>query len=152
MNNIPAIPGSEHHNLQYDLPFLFLDLPAELRNRIYGCIFNREPVALGLGRLHVRGLYLKSVQKYFNPRLNERRDRLAPLEACRQIYNEARDIPLACNLVSFYSIEHIVHFLHLVVDLLYPFCIHCSKNTVNCQYFRLQLGQTLCALSQQANI
>lgn len=144
-DNILAIPGSEHHNLRYDLPFRFLDLPPELRNRVYGYIFNPEPEPSGLGVIKATYWATKNLLNDAIVPIKANNGMLAILGVCRQIYDEARDLPLANSYISFSSTEHVAvflgnasyHYISAIKHVEIPLDFRMSSNAHYCGMLRL---------------
>ena len=92
-------------------PFRFLNLPPELRNRIYGFSFTQTPRYGGLGKLVVLAPSPWSVISNSNDWEGSNRSILAILQTSRQVYDEARDLPYTHNFIRFDRFEDLGEFV-----------------------------------------
>ena len=97
---------------RHDLPFRFLDLPAELRNRIYSEIFVAENYRRGKGTWSICPPSPFTFDDEFDIGFGTANNRmLAILQTCPQIHNEAHNIPYSQNCIHFSDPEEMVQVL-----------------------------------------
>lgn len=97
-----------------DKPFRFLDLPPELRNRIYGYIFTAHSQgdhgvwALISTRRRLDEIGHTFYRRHYELSADEEdRSVLAILQTCRQINKEARSMPFNINQIRFENAEEL---------------------------------------------
>lgn len=113
---VPAAPSSASSDQQIKQdgsPFCFLDLPPELRNRIYSYVSMYTSKFGRTGVVRVIHPAPLSVINNSNEFYGNNRNMFSILQTCRQVYEEARDIPLSINCMSSDDVkelsEHVRH-------------------------------------------
>lgn len=105
---------------EYDQPFRFLDLPPELRNRIYNFTFtpNKTPHSdlTGPNTLQVVDAAPHNLLRNGNEWSGDNKSLFSLLQTCRQIYNEASEIPYINNYLMFEHAEDLSAFVGNATD------------------------------------
>lgn len=110
-NSIALIYHAQYPIIDDQPPFPFLDLPPELRNRIYTHFFTSLdfPDDLGVWQIEVRSAHDMEHNTY-NFIDTQNKSMSALLQTCRQVYHEARLIPFHGNTIYFDKPRDMVEF------------------------------------------
>ena len=98
-------PAARKGAWERDGPFRFLDLPPELRNRVYRYVFTAEDVYGETDTWTLLPPLPSNIESYYENSFEEDESMLAILQTCKQINGEARTIPFNGNIIRFTDVQ-----------------------------------------------